>query len=143
MRLVIIGAVLMLLIAGGAIVLVNNQGGETPGEGAEETAHSLVVELVAPVTKETGQDVMPKMVSVKLTLRFANEDLLNKARGEIRRLRRAYTETIGTYLSNREKTADVEAEIRARVAKKSEELFGTGVVTAFEVEGQFGEQAAN
>ena len=148
MRLVIIGAVLMLLIAGGAIVWVNDQSGEAP----DMSTHSLIVELVAAVqnkasTQGTGNPTIgtSKMVPVKVTLQFTSEDAMNAARGDMKRLRRAYGKTIGSYLSNREKTAteDIEAVIWAHVAKVTGELFGVGVVTGFEVEGQFGEQAAN
>jgi hypothetical protein len=148
MRLVIIGAVLMLLIAGGAIVWVNDQGGEAP----DMATYTLIVELVAAVqnkasTQGTGNPTIgtSKMVAVKVTLQFKSEDAMNAARGDMKRLRRAYGKTIGSYLSNREKTAtdDIEAVIRAHVAPVTGELFAPGVVTTFDVEGQFAEQVVN
>ena len=128
--------------------MINAPGVEAPSGGTKADYHSLVVELVAPVqnkasTQGTGNPTIgtSKMVSVKLTLQFASEEAINKASGEMKRLRRAYGSTIGKYLSNREKTAtdDVEAAIRARVAKTTDELFGAGVVSGYEIEGQFGE----
>ena len=151
MRYTIIGAVLVLVIAGGVIFWFNDQGAEAPGEGADMATHLLVVELVAPITRKTARSktddpvvAATKMVSVKVTLQFANEYARDKASGRTRQLRRGYANTVGIYLTNRAETAtdDIEAAIRERVAKATLEMFGAGVVTEFEVEGQFGEQAA-
>ena len=149
MRNVAFGAVVALAIAGVAYFWFGNQGGKSSGEDAEVAVHSLVVELAVPLRKKIAKTDAghaigdnPKMVSVRLTLRFANKEALNKARGKIRWLRRAYTNTISTYLSNRAKTDDVEAAVRTRVAKTTDELFGAGVVATFDVEGQFDGPAA-
>ena len=147
MRYSIIGAVLVLVIAGVVIVWVNDQGAVAPGEGADVATHLLVVELVAPITRKTARSITDdpvvaatKMVSVKVTLQFANEHARNKASGRTRQLRRGYASTVGIYLTNRAETAtdDIEASIRERVAKATLEMFGAGVVTDFQVEGQFG-----
>lgn len=152
MRFTIVGTVLVFLVAGAALVLVSNQDVAPPGDTVDKSTHPLTVELVAAVqnkasTQGTGNPTIgtSKMVSVRVILEFADADAMNQARGDMKRMRRAYGGTIGSYLSNREKTAtdDVESAVRARVAKTTDELFGVGVVTAFEVEGQFGEQAAN
>ena len=148
MKYTILGVVLVLVVAGGAVYTVNTQSVTVPGDNDKVATFPLVVELVAAVqniasTKGTGNPTIgtSKMVSVTLTLHFASEAAMKKAGGEVRQLRRAYGSSIGTYLSNREKTAtdDIDASISALVAKATQELFGTGVVTAFDVEGQFRE----
>ena len=101
MRSIVIGAVVALAIAGGAYLWLDNKGGTSHGEDAAVDKHSLVVELAAPVKTKlektsTGNPIgyNPKMVSVTVTLRFADEAALGKARGEIRQLRRAYSNAI-------------------------------------------------
>lgn len=146
MRNLIFLVVFTVAIASGIYAWINYPFGNAPGEGAEAAVHSLVVELAAPVKTKlkktgTGNPVgyNPKMVSFTVTLRFDNEDAMAKASGEIRQLRRAYSNTIGTYLSNRENADDADTAIRTRIAAATEKLLGTGVVTAFDVEGQFDE----
>ena len=143
-----VGVVLVLLVAVGAIVLVNDPDVDAPDDSAIAATFPLVVVLLAPVqniasTKGTGNPTIgtSKMVSVTLTLQFASEEAMNKAGSQMKQLRRAYGNYMGTYLSKREKTAidDIDAAIKALVVKVSEELFGAGVVTAFDVEGQFNE----
>lgn len=152
MKYSIIVVVLVLVVVGGAIVLFNDQGGEAPDDGAFVAGHSFVVELVAPVSMKTAKSstgdpvvATTKMVSVKVTLQFANEDTRDEVSSETKHLRRGYANTIGSYLSNREETAtdDIEAAIRERVAKATDEMLGAGVVTEFQVEGQFGATTNN
>ena len=151
MRNIVIGVVVAVAIAGGVYVWLGDQGAGSQGENTNIDIHPLVVELVAPVKTKlkkssTGNPIgyNPKMVSVTVTLRFTDEEAMERARGEMKQLRRAYGNTIGKYLTNREKSAtdDISATIRARVAKTTDELFGAGVVAAFDVEGQFDEPTA-
>ena len=151
MKYSIIGFVLVLMVAAGAFVLFDDRGDDVPVEAANGKGHALIVELVAPVSMKTAKSrtgdpvvATTKMVSVKVTLQFAKEDARDKASGRTRQLRRIYANPIGLYLSNREETAtdDIEAKIREHVAKATLEMFGAGVVTDFEIEGQFGEPAA-
>ena len=151
MKFSIMGVVLVLIIAGGAIVWVNNKSGDETREGAGVANHSFVVELVAPVSQRTAKSstgdpvvATTKMVSVKVTLQFANEAARNDVSGKTKQLRRGYANTIGRYLTNREETAtdDIAAVIRELVAKATDEMLGAGVVTEFQVEGQFGAKAA-
>ncbi len=146
MRSIVIGAVVALAIAGGAYLWLDNKGGTSHGEDAAVDKHSLVVELAAPVKTKlektsTGNPIgyNPKMVSVTVTLRFADEAALGKVRAEIRQLRRAYSNAIGTYLSNSEAAEDVDAAVRSQVATATEKMLGAGVVVGFDVEGQFDE----
>ena len=83
------------------------------------------------------------MVSVTLTLRFDNADALDKARGEIRQLRRGYSNAIGAYLAKGEPTESRDADIRTVVATASAKLLGTGSVIDFDVDAQFEQPAAN
>lgn len=143
MRYSIIGSILAIIIAGGAFVWLINK----DGEGVVSPIHSLIVELAVPVKtklKKTsdGNPVgyNPKMVSVTVTLRFEGQDNLNKATGEIRRLRRAYSNAIGGYLSKSEKTNNIDKSIRQIVATTSETILGAGVVIGIEVEGKFSEE---
>ena len=151
MKFSIIGVVLVLIIAGGAIVWVNNKSGDETREVAGVANHSFVVELVAPVSQKTAKSstgdpvvATTKMVSVKVTLQFANEAARNDVSGKTKQLRRGYANTIGRYLTNKEETAtdDIAAVIRELVAKATDEMLGAGVVTEFQVEGQFGAKAA-
>jgi multidrug resistance efflux pump len=148
MRNVVIGAVFVLVFAGGAYFWSANQNEMSTGEDA--AVHALVVELAAPVKTQlrqssTGNPIgyNPGMVSVTLTLRFSNSDALDKARAEMRQLRRGYSNAIGAYLSKREATDSRDAEVRAVVASETKKMLGAGTVIDFDVDGQFDKPAAN
>ena len=104
----------------------------------------MTIELAAPVKtklKKTsdGNPVgyNPKMVSVTVTLNFEGPDKLTKAQGEIRTLRRAYSNAIGSYLSKTETTNNIELDVREIVSAASEKILGIGIVAGFDVEGKF------
>jgi hypothetical protein len=140
MKYSIIAAIFVIIFAGSAFVWLVNK----DNEGEDVSTYSLTIELAAPVKtklKKTsdGNPVgyNPKMVSVTVTLNFEGPDKLTKAQGEIRTLRRAYSNAIGSYLSKTETTNNIELDVREIVSAASEKILGIGIVAGFDVEGKF------
>ena len=148
MKNIVIGTVVVLAIAGGAYYWFGNQNEISMSD--DVAVHAFVVEVAVPVRTQlkkstTGNPIgyNPGMVSVTLTLRFENADELNKARAEIRQLRRGYSNAIGAYLAKGEPAENRDADIRTIVATASAKLLGTGSVIDFDVEVQFEKSAKN
>lgn len=148
MRNIVIGVVVVLASAGSAYFWFASQSEMSLSD--DVAVHALVVELAAPVKTQLRESSSgnpigynPGMVSVTLTLRFANEDALDKARSEMRQLRRGYSNAIGAYLSKGEVTDNRDADIRALVAAETGKMLDAGSVIDFDVDGQFDEPVAN
>ena len=121
------------------------QGQSKNNENTTPVSYPLVIELAVPVTeiaKKTDTGVRigrnPEIVSITVTLQFISENSMNEARNGIRHIRRAYTNNVGPYLSNRDGSDDVWTGIRSIVSKTSDELFGKETISTFDVKGELG-----
>lgn len=121
------------------------QGQDKNNENSTPVSYPLVIELAVPVTEiakttDTGVRIgrNPEIVSITVTLQFISEHTMNEARNGIRHIRRAYTNSVGPYLSNRDGSDDVWDGISSMVSKTSDELFGKETISTFDVTGELG-----